>query len=107
MLHCDLFENLHDLWKKRVGYLRNDQTENPASSGNQSARLRVGIIAKLINNAPYTFCELWVYRRNPVDGARHRCSRYACALCDFPDIHEEDSVAGSSKKIIAKLDNAL
>ena len=45
VLHRNGFEDLNDLWEKRVGDLGDDKAKNPAASGDQSPRLRIRIVA--------------------------------------------------------------
>src|SRR5580765_7544154 len=88
MLNGDTLEYLHDLGKEWVGDLRNDEAEDPASSGNKGTRLSVGIIAKFFDDVPYALGELWIDSRNSIDGAGYRGGRNTGTLCDFANIHE-------------------
>src|ERR1700685_4660522 len=46
-------ETLHQLGKKRVDDIRDDQREHLAASGNQRSRLAIGIITKLADGASH------------------------------------------------------
>src|SRR5579862_6766553 len=110
MLNCNALKYLDDLGKERIGDLRNDEAENPASSGNERSSLGVGIVAEFFDDVPYSLSELGIDSRDSIDGARDGRCRNSCAFCDFPNIHEMGACTGGTafrKNDDIKLGNRL
>ena len=91
LLYRQSFEGLDNFRKEVVGDLRNNQSEDAASSGNQRTRLPVGIIAEFFDGFPDTLSKLRVHGGNLIDGTRHRRCRNSCPPCNVTDIHEGSS----------------
>ena len=87
MLNGNGFKYLNDFRKERICDFRNYQPENSASPRNQSSRLRIGIIAKLIDNAPDPFGEQGINGGNAIDGAGNGGGRDSGSFRNFPYIH--------------------
>ena len=95
------FEALHQFGEKRIHNIGEDQTEHPASSGNQRPRLRIGVVPKLTNHPPYFLSRFWPDQFALVDGARNRRRRQVSPRRHFLDVHDRIGVALDSPRIIA------
>jgi hypothetical protein len=63
-------QNLYDFREKRICQIRNNQSDDPASPGNQSPRLCIGVVAQFPNGLPHTPCQSRRHGRCPVYGIR-------------------------------------
>src|SRR5476651_1091798 len=82
------FEGLNDFWKKGIGNLGDDQPKNPASAGDQSACLTIGVVAKLGDGLPHAFCKLRINSSHLIHGTGNGCSRNLGPSRDIANIHE-------------------
>src|ERR1039457_2416795 len=91
------------IWgKKRIGDLRDDQTEDAASSGNQGPRLSVGVVTELLHRLPDPFRELRIYGGNAVDDTRNGRSGNLGAPRDLTDAHRNAGVIPAVTCVLAK-----
>src|SRR4051812_34261779 len=54
VLNGQVFKSLNDLGEKWVCDLRNNQAKHATAAGTKRTRCRVGVIAKLFHNLPYS-----------------------------------------------------
>jgi len=66
ILESDVLKALHQLRKKGVGDVGNDQAEKTATPRSQRSRVGVGMIFEFPDSAPYTLRCLLAYGRGPL-----------------------------------------
>lgn len=76
MLNRQRFKGLNNFGEKRIGYFRNDQSENATFSGYQRARLTIGVISEFVDCLPNALGQLRINGRDPVDSPGYSCSRH-------------------------------
>jgi|SRR6516225_5358746 len=90
MLDRNRLKPLHDFWEEWIGDIRDNQSEDPASSRDKRARLGIRVVAEFFNDIPDTLGHLGIHGWYMIDNARNRRRGNACPFCDLPDIHTLD-----------------
>ena len=65
----NVLERLYDLREERIGYFTHDQAEDAGASGNECARLYVGVKTCPLYDVQHASCQLRVNRGSAIQGA--------------------------------------
>ena len=76
MSNCNLFKALDQFREEGIGDVLNNDAEETAVPGNQSARMGVGKVIQMLNGLPDAFRQPVADHRGVVDGSGNRGDRY-------------------------------
>jgi len=92
-LHGLIFKVFHQLWKKWIGDIRNDEAEHAAAARDQSAGVSVGIKIKFLDGFLHASSGTCADLVRTVDGSRDGGGGNFGELGDFFDVHRELLIA--------------
>src|SRR6185437_9548194 len=83
-----------------IGDVGDDEAEQAAAPGAESAGLRIGEIAELADSVPDALCHFWVHAGDAIDGARDGGDGDVGTIRDGTDIHRDFLARGSAFHVL-------